>query len=42
MNEIGWSQPRIDQEMAWMAGEADDLAGRDPDPVESKMVRKGV
>lgn len=42
MNEIGWSQPRIDQELAWMAGETDAEVNRDPDPVESKMVRAGA
>lgn len=42
MNEIGWSQPRIDQELAWMAGETDAEVNRAPDPVESKMVRAGA
>lgn len=39
MNEIGWSQPRIDQELKWMAGESEDAV---PAEEDRKLTREAV
>lgn len=39
MNEIGWSQPRIDQELKWMAGENEDAV---PAEEDRKLTREAV
>lgn len=43
MNELGWSQPRIDQELKWMAGESDTaVTAESTEPTVQKTVREGA
>lgn len=43
MNELGWSQARIDQELKWMAGETDTkVTTEDAEPPAQKQAREGV